>query len=108
MNVLSSFILYLVAFFGMITLALLNILPVNYLGGIVIALFIMGLLYSWLNAWRQTIKLVSKDSIEQPEFEREETELEVEYPIVFFHHAEVKPKVRELEETEKEISVAAT
>jgi hypothetical protein len=37
----------------MIALALLNMLPVYYLGGIVVALFIVGLLYSWLNAWRQ-------------------------------------------------------
>ena len=107
MNVLSSFILYLLAFFGMITLALFNILPLNYLGGIVVALFITGLLYSWLNAWRQTATMVKKDSIEQPELEREETELEAEYPIIF-HHAELKLKVRELEEMKKEISVSAT
>lgn len=56
-----KFALYLVAFFVMIVLALLRILPVNYLGEIVIVLFISGLCYSWLNTWRQTDKLIEKE-----------------------------------------------
>ena len=58
MNVLTSLVLYLSLFFVMIALALLNILPLNYLGGIIIGLFIAGLLYTWANAWRQTKKII--------------------------------------------------
>jgi len=65
MNVLTGLGLYLALFFVMIVLALLNILPVNYLGGIIIALFIGGLFYAWLNAWRQTSKLVKVESHEE-------------------------------------------
>ena len=46
----------------MIALALLNVLPLNYLGGIVIAMFIAGLCYAWFNAWRQTDKLIEVES----------------------------------------------
>ena len=56
-----KFVLYLLAFFAMIVLALFRILPVNYLGEIVIVLFISGLCYSWLNTWRQTDKLIEKE-----------------------------------------------
>ena len=64
LNILSSFLLYLGLFFVMIFLALENILPTNYLGGIVIALFIGGLCYAWLNAWRQTNKLLAVEGRE--------------------------------------------
>jgi len=62
LNVLSAFTLYLGLFFVMIALALFNVLPLNYLGGIVIALFIGGLCYAWLNAWRQTDKIIDVES----------------------------------------------
>ena len=53
MNVLSGFALYLLGAFALILLSIFNILPVNYLGGFVIAGFIGGLFFPWLNAWRQ-------------------------------------------------------
>ena len=56
-----KFVLYLIAFFAMIVLTLFRVLPVNYLGEIVIALFISGLCYSWLNAWRQTDKMIQRE-----------------------------------------------
>jgi len=65
LNVLSALILYLGLFFVMIALALFKVLPVNYLGGIVIALFIGGLCYAWLNAWRQTDKIMNVESREK-------------------------------------------
>ena len=55
----------MVLFFIMIALALFNVLPINYLGGMVIALFIGGLWYAWLNAWRQTDKLIDGESHEK-------------------------------------------
>lgn len=88
----------------MIVLFLLKILPVDYLGGIVVMLFISGLLYAWLNAWRQTEKLVKADSAEQPTLEEEETEMEVEYPTNLAHSAEHEMR----EKKEKEIALAGT
>lgn len=76
MNVLSSFLLYLGLFFVMIFLALENILPTNYLGGIVIALFIGGLCYAWLNAWRQTNKLLKVNDGERVQRSTRERESE--------------------------------
>ena len=62
LNLLTALALYLGLFFVMIALALFKVLPVNYLGGIVIALFIGGLCYAWLNAWRQTDKLIDVET----------------------------------------------
>jgi hypothetical protein len=53
MNVITGFGLFLGGAFLLIVLALLNVLPTNYLGGFVIACFIGGLFFAWLNAWRQ-------------------------------------------------------
>jgi hypothetical protein len=74
MSVLTTFVLYLAAFFVMITLALVHVLPLNYLGGIVIGLFILGLIYSWLNAWRQTSKMIKAESPQIAQAFREEAE----------------------------------
>ncbi len=57
MNVLAAFALYLLGAFALILLSLYNILPVNYLGGFVIAGFVGGLFFAWLNAWRQGEKM---------------------------------------------------
>lgn len=64
MNVLAAFGLYLLGAFTLIVLALLGILPTNYLGGFVIAGFIGGLFFAWLNAWRQGNKLDRNESLE--------------------------------------------
>lgn len=61
MNIGTEFVIYLLAFFALIILALFRILPVNYFGEIVIVLFISGLCYSWLNTWRQTDKIIEKE-----------------------------------------------
>lgn len=61
----SKFAIYLVAFFGMILLALYHILPVNYFGEIVIVLFVSGLVYAWLNAWRQTDRIIEMAKSEE-------------------------------------------
>ena len=61
----TKFAIYLLASFTMVVLALYRILPVNYLGEIVIVLFISGLIYAWLNAWRQTDKLIAKAEISE-------------------------------------------
>ncbi len=76
MNVLTSFVLYMAAFFLMISLALLHVLPLNYLGGIVVGLFITGLIYSWLNAWRQTDEMLKKEFPQFAEAFKEEEEAE--------------------------------
>lgn len=104
MNVLVGYALYLIGIFGTIALALFHVLPVDYLGGIIIALFIAGLVYTWLNAWRQTDKLIEVDRGEQSELEEHETEIEQEYPYPFEHRAE-QPEKRKKEE--EEVSVAA-
>jgi hypothetical protein len=82
MNVIESFLVYLGLFFLKIVLALEHILPLDYLGGIVVALFITGLFYAWLNAWRQTKKLIKEDNTEQADLERENTEEETEKEIL--------------------------
>jgi hypothetical protein len=64
MNVLAAFGLYLLGAFTLIVLALLGILPTNYLGGFVIAGFMGGLIFAWLNAWRQGDKLDRNSSFE--------------------------------------------
>jgi Flp pilus assembly protein TadB len=76
MNILTSLVLYLAAFFVMITLALLHVLPLNYLGGIVVGLFVTGLIYSWLNAWRQTDEMMKKESSQFAEAFKEEEKAE--------------------------------
>lgn len=58
MNVLTGFVLYFVLFFVMVALAVVHVLPADVLGGIVVGLFMLGVFYSWLNAWRQTSKLI--------------------------------------------------
>lgn len=63
MNIGTEFVIYLLAFFALIILALFRILPVNYFGEIVIVLFISGLCYSWLNTWRQTDKIIEKEKL---------------------------------------------
>lgn len=65
-----KFLIYLLAFFALIVLALFRILPVNYFGEIVIVLFISGLCYSWLNAWRQTDKIIEKEETSKKVEER--------------------------------------
>jgi hypothetical protein len=57
MNVLQGFCLYLLGAFILVVLALFNIVPTNYLGGFVIAGFIGGLFFAWLNAWHQGEKM---------------------------------------------------
>lgn len=64
MNVLTAIGLYLLGAFTLIVLALLGILPTNYLGGFIIAGFLGGLFFAWLNAWRQGNKLERNDSLE--------------------------------------------
>lgn len=83
-SIRTNYVLYLLGFFVMITLALFRILPVNYLGGIVILLFIGGLFYFWLNAWRQTKMMISVKSTAKISTAEKETELErkQEEPIV--------------------------
>lgn len=82
MSIRTSYALYFLGFFVMIALALFRILPVNYLGGIVIVLFIGGLFYSWLNAWRQTKKMISvKSEVSRVEKETD-GERKQEEPIV--------------------------
>lgn len=63
MNVLEGFGLYLLGAFALITLSLFNILPTNYLGGLVIAGFIGGLFFFWLNSWRQGEKMLKAESL---------------------------------------------
>ena len=84
MSIRTSYVLYFLGFFVMIALALFRILPVNYLGGIVIILFIGGLFYSWLNAWRQTKKMISVKSVAEISKAEIETERERKHeePIV--------------------------
>ena len=89
----------------MITLALFNILPVNYLGGIVVGLFISGLFYSWFNSWRKTNKLIKDDMSEQSMLEKEEEEMETEYPSHIVHSIEYEQSEREAEK-EKAVTVA--
>lgn len=60
MGVGLGYVVYLAAFFAMILLALFNVLPVVFLGGIVIALFIGGLFYFWFRAWRETEQMIKK------------------------------------------------
>jgi hypothetical protein len=57
MKLISDFGLYLLGAFTLILLSLFNVLPVDYLGGFVIAGFIGGLLFARLNAWRQGEKM---------------------------------------------------
>jgi Na+/H+-translocating membrane pyrophosphatase len=75
MNVLTSLVLYLSFFFVMIALALLNILPLNYLGGIIIGLFIAGLLYTWANAWRQAKKIIESPVEDRADEKKQEEPL---------------------------------
>ena len=84
MSIRTSYVLFFLGFFVMIALALFRILPVNYLGGIFIILFIGGLFYSWLNAWRQTKKMISVKSVAEISKAEIETEREGKHedPIV--------------------------
>jgi hypothetical protein len=61
MGVGIGYAIYLAAFFVMIGLALMRALPVVFLGGIVIALFIGGLFYFWLEAWRETERMIETE-----------------------------------------------
>lgn len=70
----SKFVVYLLAFFGMIVLALYHILPVNYFGEIVIVLFISGLVYAWLKAWRQTDRIIAQSESTEKRVARESYE----------------------------------
>ncbi|MDH2900428.1 MAG: hypothetical protein PXY39_05605 [archaeon] len=65
--------MYLTGAFALILLSLFNILPVNYLGGFVIAGFIGGLFFAWFNAWRQGEKMlqIENQSIEAKKKEEE-------------------------------------
>ena len=63
MNVLAGFSLYLLGAFALVVLSLLNIFPVNYLGGIVIIGFIGGLFYSWLNTWQRGRELSESEGM---------------------------------------------
>jgi predicted tellurium resistance membrane protein TerC len=67
MGVGIGYAIYLAAFFVMIGLALLRVLPVVFLGGIVIALFIGGLFYFWLDAWRETEKMIETEKKHEEE-----------------------------------------
>ena len=57
MNVLAGFSLYLAGSFALIYLSLVNIVPTNYLGGLVIGLFIAGLFFAFGNTIYQTKKM---------------------------------------------------
>ena len=94
-SLLLGYGLYLGLFFVMIILALVNVLPVNYLGILVVGLFVSGLLYIFFNAWRQTVKLYASRGVApslevknsegnplQNEKEQPEREREVEVPAV--------------------------
>ena len=61
MNVEMGYLLYLFGAFAAIALALFNIIPTNYLGGVVIAYFIVGLCFAWLNAIRQGEKMAKTE-----------------------------------------------
>lgn len=91
----------------MIVLALVHILPVNYLGGIVVALFITGVFYTWANTWRQTRKLIKEDSAEQKILEDEEVEMEREYPTALVHSLEEEQREKEKAEINERTQVAA-
>jgi hypothetical protein len=107
MNILNSLVLYLALFLVMIILALEHVLPVNYLGGIVIALFIAGLFYAWLNAWRQTEKLIKGDSLHQSQLEKEEREEETDYPYVLVQFPMPKQSRTSQEEKQEERQIPA-
>jgi hypothetical protein len=64
MNVLEGFGLYVFGAFSLVILALFNVVPTNYLGGFVIAGFIGGLFFAWLNAWRQGEKITKQPAID--------------------------------------------
>jgi hypothetical protein len=63
LTVLGGFALYLLGSFILIALGLFNIVPRDYLGGIVIALFIGGLSYSLAGAIYQTKAMIEAERI---------------------------------------------
>jgi hypothetical protein len=76
LNVLAGYGLYLFSAFLLIALCLLNILPTNYLGGFVIAGFIGGVCFPWLNAVRQGNKMIEKERLFEIAEEEEKEELQ--------------------------------
>ena len=69
MNVATSFSLYLAGSFALIYPSLVNIVPRDYLGGLVIGLFIFGVLYAWGNTIYQTERMLR---LEERELQLEE------------------------------------
>lgn len=57
MKVLTAFALYLFGAFLLVALSLTNILPTDYLGGMVIGLYLIALFYAFANAIRSGEKL---------------------------------------------------
>jgi hypothetical protein len=62
MKVIAGYSLYLLGSFLLIVACILNVLPQNYLGGFVIAGFIGGVCFPWLNAIRQGQSLIRKEN----------------------------------------------
>lgn len=57
MKVLTAIALYLFAAFLLVALSLTSILPTDYLGGMVIGLYLIALFYAFANAIRSGEKL---------------------------------------------------
>ncbi len=63
MNVLTGFSLYLFGAFLLIVLRLTSVLPTNFLGGFVIAGFVGGLVFPFVNAVRQGEKMIASEKV---------------------------------------------
>ena len=61
---LTGFALYLLGAFILIALGLTNVLPIDYLGGMVIGLYIVALIYAFVNAIRSGEKLIKQEVAE--------------------------------------------
>lgn len=104
MNTFIGLTLYIAAYLVMIVVALLNLIPVDYLGGIVVALFIAGLFYAWLNAIRQTDNMIKTENRKQSAAKNEKQNVQERPPS---YERATEPERSQKEEANEEKAIAA-
>ncbi|MDG7001525.1 MAG: hypothetical protein JRN15_20705 [Nitrososphaerota archaeon] len=96
MKVLTGFALYLLGAFILIALGLTNVLPIDYLGGMVIGLYIVALIYAFVNAIRSGEKLIKQEVAETRRKVDEKQRVE-----------ESRAPLKDLQKEKEEITVSA-
>lgn len=93
---LTGFALYLLGAFILIALGLTNVLPIDYLGGMVIGLYIVALIYAFVNAIRSGEKLIKQEVAETRRKVDEKQRVE-----------ESRAPLKDLQKEKEEITVSA-